>query len=256
MKKVLIVEDDAVLGDVLLQKLQGAGFESKLCQDGAEGWRQIGEWSPDLVVLDLFLPLLNGFDILEQKTKDPRITGIPVVVLTNSLHPASETQIERLGAVDFMVKSDVTTEAILERIKKTLNASSTSATASSQNSLSGKKILLVEDDSFLASILMSRLGHKKVLASYAKSGEEALLELKRQIPDAVLLDILLPGINGFEVLQSIRNNPETKSLPVIVISNFSQAQDIEKVKALGAGYLVKALADPDQILGEVEKLLK
>lgn len=123
------------------------------------------------------------------------------------------------------------------------------------DALSGKKILLVEDDAFLASILNSRLVSRNVQLTVAKNGEEALATLAGSPFDAVLLDVLLPGMSGFEVLQIIRTTPEIKDVPVTVISNYSQVKDREKAESMNAHFLVKALVNPDDILAQVEKMV-
>ncbi len=261
MKKILIIEDDELLGDLLLQNLKSAGFECELTRDGMKGYKRISELMPDLVVSDLFLPSLSGFEILSQKRMDVKIATIPVIILTNSLRPTSIGSIENLGAVDFMVKSDVTQEEILKRVKNILNKETNMSqdqlsAQGNKNILEGKKILVVEDDKFLGSILVSRLVGQKVDAFYANTGEVALEQIKKQIPDIVLLDILLPGIDGFEVLKQMRENPLTEKVPVMVLSNFNQMKDKEKAESLGASFLVKALVNPDDIIEQVRKMLK
>jgi CheY-like chemotaxis protein len=121
--------------------------------------------------------------------------------------------------------------------------------------LSGKNILLVEDNDFLGSIMLSRLSAKNAHTVVAKNGEDAVIELAKQKFDAALLDVLLPGMSGFDVLESIRKNEETKDLPVTVISNFNQQKDRERAATMGAGFFVKALVNPDDILQQVEKML-
>lgn len=121
--------------------------------------------------------------------------------------------------------------------------------------LAGKKILLVEDDTFLASILRSRLTSRNVQLTVAKNGEEAIATLAGSSFDGVLLDVLLPGMSGFEVLQIIRNTPEIKDVPVTVISNYNQVKDREKAESMNAAFLVKALVNPDDILAQVEKMV-
>lgn len=259
MKKILIIEDDELLGDLLVHKLKASGYDCLFVRDGAEGFAQISKWMPDLIILDLFLPLLNGFDILNQKKLDNKISGIPAMVLTNSLRPTNAGGFEKLNVSDFIIKSEVTQEEILARIKKVLDSTESANAAqfvAEHNILSGKTILIVEDDKFLGSILTARLSDRKASVVYSITGEAALDELKKKKPDVILLDILLPGINGFEVLKNVRDNPETKETPVIVISNFNQASDKEKAEAMGAQFLVKALSNPDEIVEHVEAVLK
>jgi CheY-like chemotaxis protein len=120
----------------------------------------------------------------------------------------------------------------------------------------GKKILLVEDDLFLGGML----GHKfldlgaKVLG--AKSGAEAIEIAKKEFPDIILLDILLPEVNGFDVLKTLKEDENTKRIPVLILSNLSQKSDIDKCKELGAEkFLVKATVDLNEIAEEVRKIL-
>lgn len=121
--------------------------------------------------------------------------------------------------------------------------------------IGGKKLLIVEDDDFLSSILLSRLNNKDTTVILTGSGEGALNELKKGTPDAILLDILLPGINGFDVLKVIRADALLKDIPVTVISNFDQAKDKEMAKSMNADYLVKALVTPDDIAAKVDEML-
>ncbi len=84
MQKILIIEDDKFLGDVLLQKLISDGFDTKLIKDGNLAINEIKEFQPDLILLDILLPNFNGYEILEEKQKDESIKDIPVIILSNS----------------------------------------------------------------------------------------------------------------------------------------------------------------------------
>lgn len=84
MKKILIIEDDELLGDLLLNNIKKSGFECELVNDGIKGYQRIIDWMPDLVMSDLFLPSLNGFEILSQKRMNVKIATIPVIILTKS----------------------------------------------------------------------------------------------------------------------------------------------------------------------------
>jgi len=122
--------------------------------------------------------------------------------------------------------------------------------------LSKQKILWVEDDQFLSSILAVKLSHEGCTGFYAKDAEEALEILNREVPDVILLDLLLPGMSGFDLLKTIRENPRMAQVPLIVLSNLGQKEDIDKTKALGATkYLIKAEHDLDDIVNEVAKVL-
>ncbi|RLF61992.1 MAG: response regulator [Thermoplasmata archaeon] len=120
-----------------------------------------------------------------------------------------------------------------------------------------KKILLVEDDPFLIDIYTTKLKKSGFGMTVAKDGDSALRAVKEEKPDLVLLDIVLPHIDGWEILKKIKNNKELKDVKIIVLSNLGQKQEVEKGLELGAvKYLIKAHYTPSEIVKEVEKILK
>ncbi len=123
--------------------------------------------------------------------------------------------------------------------------------------LKGKKILLVEDDKFFSKIIEGKLTKVGCEFSHALSGEESLKMIEKSAPDAIILDILLPGgIDGFEVLEKIKKVESLKKIPVIILSNLGQPTDIEKGMKLGAfRYLVKASVAPEDIAAHIASAL-
>lgn len=125
--------------------------------------------------------------------------------------------------------------------------------------LTGKKVLVVEDDPFLHNLLadyLTVLRKRGVVVELVTNGEEALRKARELKPDIMLLDIVLPGKNGFEVLEELRAEEQFKTLPVIIISNLSQPQDIERAKKLGVSeYLVKANFMPNEFVDKIISLI-
>ena len=120
-----------------------------------------------------------------------------------------------------------------------------------------KKILVVEDDYFLSSLLRNRLQKDGMSVTIAKNGEEAIKVLENFKPDLILLDIILPGKSGFEVLEEIQSSPQIQNAPVMIISNLGQEGDIEKGKGLGAvEYFVKARTSIDDLIKKINGFLK
>ncbi|MCR4311085.1 MAG: response regulator, partial [Candidatus Taylorbacteria bacterium] len=147
--KILIIEDDVFLGDVLLQKLKGQGYEVQLARDGAKGLTDMTDFKPDLVLLDIILPTMNGYEILEQKMKTPEIADIPVIVISNSGQPVEISRVLSLGVKDYLVKAQFDPEEVLVKVKNELSKIVPSAVNSTGRVLDGKKVLWVEDDKFL-----------------------------------------------------------------------------------------------------------
>ena len=265
-KKILIIEDDVFLGDVLVQKLKGEGFEAILSRDGKEGYQKIKESKPDLILLDIILPTMNGYEILEAKQKDPSISGIPVIIISNSGQPVEINRALTLGVKDYLVKAQFDPEEVLVKVRLQLQGGvGTPESASLQPSpnpsgkssdLSGKTIMWVEDDRFLSDIIARKLTTTHCALVHADNGEEAINILKSQTPDIILLDILLSGIDGFEILRQIKADERLKNIPVILLSNLGQQTDIDKGKELGAArFLIKATVTLDEIIDEIKAVL-
>lgn len=117
------------------------------------------------------------------------------------------------------------------------------------------KILTVEDDLFLKELLAGKLSNDEFDVAYASNGEEALALANSENPDIILLDILLPGMSGYEVLEKLKADEATAAIPVLILSNFGQPEDIEKGKSLGAvDFLVKANNSLDAIVERVREI--
>ena len=115
------------------------------------------------------------------------------------------------------------------------------------------KILIIEDDKFLRELIVRKLSQENFDVVEAIDGEEGIKKIKETIPDLLLLDLILPGIDGFEVLSKIKEEPATASIPVIILSNLGQREDIERGLKLGAvDYLVKAHFTPNEIIEKVK----
>ncbi|OGI68673.1 hypothetical protein A3A05_03235 [Candidatus Nomurabacteria bacterium RIFCSPLOWO2_01_FULL_41_12] len=266
MKKILIIEDDLFLGDVLTQKLANEGFEALLARDGLEGFQKIKSFHPDLILLDIILPNMNGYEILEAKQKDSSISDIPVIIVSNSGQPVEINRALALGVKDYLVKAQFDPEEVLVKVRAQLRKEEPgSGVASLENvmnqkgnatTLEGKKIMWVEDDQFLNDIIARKLSVTKCIFFHANEGQEALKIIDKEMPDIIMLDIILSGMDGFEILRTIKNNKKTKQIPVILLSNLGQASDIEKGNSLGAArFLVKATVTPNEIVDQIKEVL-
>lgn len=120
-----------------------------------------------------------------------------------------------------------------------------------------KKILIVEDDKFLRDLISQKLAKEGYEVDEAVDGEEGVKMIKEVKPDLVLLDLILPGIDGFEVLVKMKENSSISSTPVIILSNLGQKEDVEKGLKLGAvDYLIKAHFTPGEIIDKIRAVLK
>jgi DNA-binding response OmpR family regulator len=120
MAKVLIIEDDKFLRELIAQKLIKEGFEVLEAVDGEEGMRKVKEERPDLILLDLILPGIDGFEVLSRIKQDPALSPIPVIILSNLGQKDDVEKGMKLGAIDYLIKAHFTPGEIIEKIKSAL----------------------------------------------------------------------------------------------------------------------------------------
>lgn len=120
-----------------------------------------------------------------------------------------------------------------------------------------KKILIIEDDKFLRELIARKLAKDGYDVSEAVDGEEGVKKAKETGPDLILLDLILPEMDGFEVLSKIKQDPASSLIPVIILSNLGQKEDIEKGLKMGAAdYLIKAHFTPGEIVEKIRSIIK
>ena len=126
-----------------------------------------------------------------------------------------------------------------------------------KNNLPNKKVLIIEDDSFMGNLLLRKFKQESFDVSLACNAEEARKVISSNRPAIILLDIILPGIDGFGFLKELKGNPDTKEISVIITSNLGKPEEIEKGLAEGASdYIIKAQASTSEIVEKVRSLLE
>ena len=126
-----------------------------------------------------------------------------------------------------------------------------------QKFTAGTKIIIVEDDKFLGGLVSKKLIDSGCIVRHLESGEVAQSATESDVPDLMFLDLLLPGMSGFDVLASLKKVPKTKDIPVIILSNLGERADIKRGLDLGAtSFLIKASMTVDSIVGEASRILR
>lgn len=118
--KILLIEDDFFLSDIYRTKLTRENYDVRIAEDGVEGLHQVNEFQPDLVLLDIMIPKMDGLEVLKKVKADFRLQNIPVILLSNLGQDNIEKGGRELGAVDYILKSDYTPKKVIERMKRYL----------------------------------------------------------------------------------------------------------------------------------------
>ena len=117
-KKILLIEDEEIMIDLLQRKLTQEGYEVSLAKDGVEGLEMIKEIKPDLILLDIVMPNKNGFEVMEEIQVDEALKDIPIIVISNSGQPVEIDKAKKLGARDWLIKTEFDPQEVIEKVKK------------------------------------------------------------------------------------------------------------------------------------------
>jgi len=265
--RVVLVEDEEVLLEVLESKLKKEGYEVFSAKDGVAGLDLVNAIRPDIILLDVVMPRMDGFEVLEHLQKDEELAKIPVIIISNSGQDVEIGRALALGVKDYLVKAEFDPQEVLDKIQNQLQEMGKSPVApveekevspSAVAAIQAEdfRVLLVEDDSFLRDLLSQKMRKEKFQVIEAVDGEDGLKKTVSEKPHIVLLDLILPGADGFETLKRIRAEESVAQVPIIILSNLGQKDDIEKGMQLGAtDYLVKAHNTPGEIIDKIRMIL-
>lgn len=118
MKKILLVEDEEIVIDLLVKKLEVEGYEVVVARDGLEGLEKLKKFSPDVILLDIIMPKMGGFEMMEEMNKNPELKKIPVIIISNSGQPVELDKAKELGAKDWLVKTEFDPQEVVDKVKK------------------------------------------------------------------------------------------------------------------------------------------
>ena len=199
---ILVVDDEKALRDVIVRRLQDAGFTTAEAADAENAVRLARELHPAAMTLDVMMPGADGWSVLAHFQADASLRDIPVIVV--SVVDGREIALE-LGAFDYLGKP-VDKIELLNSIGRALP------------SLIGADILCVDDDPDSVKTVRKTLVAAGSRVRMATSGEAALAEVDQSIPDAVFVDLMMPGMNGFELVARLRSRERLRSVPIIVLT--------------------------------------
>jgi DNA-binding response OmpR family regulator len=263
--KVLIIEDEVTLMHLISNKLEKDGYQVMRASDGEEGFNKIKSEHPDLVLLDIIMPKMNGYEVLGRIKEEG--LNVPVIIISNSGQPVEIEKTQELGAVDYLIKTQFEPAEVSKKVKNYLENKNENIVDDfifkPREDVTARKlnlnVLLVEDDPFLREICGKKLTKEGYTVYEAVDGLQAIKAFTKIKPHIVLLDIILPSIDGFQVLKRIRSSEDRQAaaVPVIMLSNLGQEDDVKRAMDLGANdYLIKAHFTTDEIADRIDTILK
>ena len=239
---LLAIEDDPTFAQTLLSVARERGFRGVVALSGREGFELARGLSPDAVTLDLRLPDMDGWVLLDLLKHDPATRHIPVHIISaagdeqRGLEHGARAILEKPASAEEIAAAMEELETFLERRVK--------------------RLLLVEDDSVQQKAVLELLDADDVEVVAVASAEDALAQLEEIAFDCLVLDLSLPGMNGFELIAKIEGTPKLRRLPVIVYTGKElTAEEHAKLKQFGTSVIVKDVKSPERLLDETALFL-
>jgi CheY-like chemotaxis protein len=242
-RTVLIVENDANFATILLNMAREKGFKGIVCLDGDSGLAAAHEYRPDAITLDIDMPGLDGWKVLERLKHHPSTRHIPVHIISGI---ERRQQGLKAGAMAYLAKpvsKDVLDEAF-SRIATFIDDFP-------------KHLLVVEDDESQRNAIVELIAHEDVEITAVESAEKALEELSSERHyDCVVLDLGLRDMSGFDFLEKVKSDPEKTELPIIVYTGKQLSQQEEtRIKKYAETIIVKDVRSPERLLDETALFL-
>ena len=239
---LLIVEDDLHYARILLDLSRDKGFKVLVATRGADALALAREFHPTAISLDVFLPDMLGWTVLNHLKQDPTTRHIPVQMLTLDEDPHHGLS---RGAFSFVTKPTSTEglEAAITRIKEF---------ASPRR----KRLLVIEDEPAQQLSIQALLGYDDIDVSVVSTGAQALETVQQETYDCLVLDLRLPDMSGFEVMERLRDIPSLSELPVVVFTgkDLSPEEDA-RLRMLARSVIVKDVESPERLLDETALFL-
>lgn len=236
-KSLLIIEDDPGSAKIMRDFARERGFKCVIADDGETGLHFADYYRPSAVILDIGLPGIDGWAVLDRLKTNPDLRHIPVHFMS-----AADSSLDamRMGAVGFLTKP-VTLEKVEDTFKKIENIITRPV----------RKLLVVEDDKVQSQSIRELIGNGDVETTMVATGGEAYEELNRQHFDCMVLDLGLEDMSGFELLDKIRNNPECGDIPVIVYTGRDLTRDEDRqLRRYTESIIIKGVKSPERLLEE------
>ncbi len=255
-EKILLITADPSFSDKLVSALKKAEYASiTSVTETGKGLKAIYDTLPHLVLIDVTMQ--DAYDILKGKQAEPLLAKIPVFLLSTQGTPINMNDVPSGSVNEFIMALHADPEAVIAKIEHQFGHDPIVPPGSLATASNKIKLLWVEDDKMIGTILAKTLVAAGFDLFHAKNGEEALQALKSITPEVIAVDLILPGMSGFDILEQVNKEEKLRDIPKMILSNLSKPADIEKARNLGATkFLVKATTSLDQIVAEIKGMVK
>jgi DNA-binding response OmpR family regulator len=275
MPKIVIVEDDPMISEIYQKKFSELGFDVLTVDSGDQILALAKKEKIDVVLLDLIIPKMNGFEVLENLKSGQYDPNIKVIIFSNLSQKEDRDKALKMGADGFISKSDYTPTALAKEAQRLLNQFGEEEKNETKNGkINGKngnpeiegealkqeqsgKILMIEDEDIFKEMFGGKLRQDGYEITFAKNGVWGMKEALKNDYDLFVIDMILPGMTGEEIVAGLKLEEKTKNKPIIILSASVENQAERKIKEMGVdAFFLKTQLIPSELSKKVKELLK
>ena len=251
--RILIIEDNPTNMELMVYLLNAFGFTPLTASDGISGIEAARDTSPDLIICDVHLPRLDGYGVVAQLKQDPALRHIPVLAVTALAMVGDRERLLDAGFDGYIAKP-IEPDTFVVQLEEFLDPQGAPAAVAAPG---GQATILIVDDHVLnREFLRTLLGYGGHRLVEAANGADALKMVKESRPDLIISDVLMPGMDGYELVRRLRSDPETADLPVIFYTALYREREAGKLaEECGVRWVLPKPSSPDVILRTVHDAL-
>ncbi|OGO10365.1 MAG: hypothetical protein A2Y93_17100 [Chloroflexi bacterium RBG_13_68_17] len=246
---ILIVDDDPDILDGVKAILETRPYRLQTARDGLQCMERVRAEPPDLLILDMLMPRMDGFAVIRELRSDPRFAGLPILVLTTVIEDAAyrryELETGRSMDVQAFIEKPVAPGELLRRVSAVVDQ---------------PYVLVAEDDPDILEGITTVLNSQPYRVATARDGEQCVCMARKRPPDLLILDLLMPRKDGFAVIRELRGDPSTADIPILILTTVVEdasrrRYQLETGRDMSVqGYLQKPVP-PDELVRRVAAAL-
>jgi len=263
MSSIIIVEDDPMISEIYQKKFTDSGFQVFLATSGEETLNIAKKEKIDLILLDLIMPRMNGFEIIENLRGGSYDPNIKIIVFSNLSSGEEREKALRLGADGFITKAEYTPSDLVKEVERLMHQygeqkknNLREINGGKDSPATGKKILMIEDEEVFIEMFGEKLKQDGYAVSFARNGAWGIKEALEEKFDLFVIDMVMPAMNGEEMVTKLKMEEGTKNIPIIMLSASVEDETARRVEDLGTqAFFIKTKITPGDLSGKIEELL-
>jgi len=272
--RILSIDDSPTVLKLIEMICQGAGYEVHLAQSGREGVERAVEVKPQVILVDFIMPEMNGLQVCKALRDNPATRDIPIILVSSKGEAVGDKFVETLGVKHYCTKPFQADDLLAKLAEvlgekaapsstpdETARGSAKPATGKIGNGSGqigrggGHTVLSIDDSPTILRLVEMILSHAGFTVHTATDGSTGVDVAKKLQPDLILVDFIMPGMNGFQVCKALRECPDTAKIPIVLVSSKGEAVGEQFVDTLKIEHYLTKPFQPEQLVADVRRIL-